>query len=490
MSRWIDNFNSHAFQGIWQQLKDEIDATKIDDETVITDVAEFARLRKVIGYIDGMIQSIDPELVPPGTWDSFRDQANNCYQQLTSYRSNRNIGHITNANGHADNLLTYIRPYMVVDGELGIALNKAINAYAETITNYADSFCEKSRKLLDEINQLKDNAIVSSQAIDETKQSIDRLNVELFGENSDDGLYRKIKELAANFEEKYEAIKAFHHDTLIGDENNFSTKKELSQAKDSALADQKSINELLVNAEQKISELENFHAAIFGELKGDNQRTGGRLADFNARVDALKAFETEQKAKYKTLNDEIETLLPGATSAGLASAYSEMKNSFEKPIKNATRLFFYSIGVMILGTMMLSIEKISPDMGVTFVAPTDWDSILRSLVYKIPFFAPILWLAFYATKRRSEYHRLQQEYSHKEAFAKSYHNYKLQLQDLQADDGLQIALIKKAIDAIAYNASQTLDKKHGDKMPVQEMIEKTVDKSISAISNIKKGEPQ
>jgi hypothetical protein len=138
---------------------------------------------------------------------------------------------------------------------------------------------------------------------------------------------------------------------------------------------------------------------------------------------------------------------------------------------------------MILGTMVLSIDKISWETGITFIAPTDWDSILKGLVYKIPFYAPVLWLAFYATKRRSEYHRLQQEYSHKEAFSKSYHNYKLQLQDLQVDDGLQIELIKKAIDAIAYNASQTLDKKHGDKMPIQEIIEKTVDKSISTIKH-------
>ena len=32
----------------------------------------------------------------------------------------------------------------------------------------------------------------------------------------------------------------------------------------------------------------------------------------------------------------------------------------------------------------------------------------------------------------------------------------------------------KTIDAIAYNASETLDGKHGDNMPAQELIEKLV----------------
>lgn len=119
MSRWIDQFNLHPFQTIWQQLKGDLSIAKIDDQTVITDVTELARLKKVVAYIDGMIQSIDPELVPSTTWDSFNDQATNCDSQIAAYNTNRNIGHLQNANNHADNLLTYIRPYMVVNGKVG-----------------------------------------------------------------------------------------------------------------------------------------------------------------------------------------------------------------------------------------------------------------------------------------------------------------------------------------------------------------------------------
>ena len=115
MSRWIENFQEHPFQIIWEQLKNDLNETKVSDETIITDVTELARLVKVISYVDGMIHSIDSELIPFNTWDNFRDQASNCQQQIASYKINRNISHINSANSHADNLLTYVRPYMIAE---------------------------------------------------------------------------------------------------------------------------------------------------------------------------------------------------------------------------------------------------------------------------------------------------------------------------------------------------------------------------------------
>jgi hypothetical protein len=82
-------------------------------------------------------------------------------------------------------------------------------------------------------------------------------------------------------------------------------------------------------------------------------------------------------------------------------------------------------------------------------------------------------LALFSSTRRSQYERLQQEYAHKEALATSYESYKKQLQDLKGDsDALQRELISKAIEAVAYNASITLDGKHQEKLPSQQLIEK------------------
>lgn len=93
-------------------------------------------------------------------------------------------------------------------------------------------------------------------------------------------------------------------------------------------------------------------------------------------------------------------------------------------------------------------------------------------MYKAPFIAPVIWLAIFSGTRRSQYERLQQEYAHKEALASSYDSYKKQIQDLKGEtEALQKDLLAKAIEAIAYNASVTLDGKHQEKMPLAQLIE-------------------
>ena len=174
--------------------------------------------------------------------------------------------------------------------------------------------------------------------------------------------------------------------------------------------------------------------------------------------------------------------MPGATSAGLATAYKDMKKSFDKPIENATFVYYFSIGLMVVASFIFSIENIGGDHLISFVKFENWDAVLKGLVYRLPFYGAVIWLAFVASKRRSEYQRLQQEYAHKEALAKSYDSYRTQLEALDKEDKvMQKEFIMKAIDAIAYNASQTLDGKHGDNHPTLDLVGKVLD----AVSEIK-----
>ena len=51
MSRWIDQFKSHPFNAQWARVIDGLGNAKVDDETIVTDVKELARLKKVSGYL-------------------------------------------------------------------------------------------------------------------------------------------------------------------------------------------------------------------------------------------------------------------------------------------------------------------------------------------------------------------------------------------------------------------------------------------------------
>jgi len=99
----------------------------------------------------------------------------------------------------------------------------------------------------------------------------------------------------------------------------------------------------------------------------------------------------------------------------------------------------------------------------------------------LPIIAPLIWLAIFASSRRSENQRLEQEYAHKEALAKSYSSYKKQIDGLKEEDqSLLIKLLDNAIETISKNASETLDKKHGDGTPLQSIV-KTLTEEIKKL---------
>ncbi len=100
------------------------------------------------------------------------------------------------------------------------------------------------------------------------------------------------------------------------------------------------------------------------------------------------------------------------------------------------------------------------------------------LLQRLPIVLPVIWLAIFASKRRSEAERLKQEYAHKEALAKSYQSFKLQIEELDGEnkEPLLEKLLAVAIDTIATNASNTLDKKHGDNAPLIGVFDKAIDK--------------
>lgn len=471
MSKWTIEFENHPFQQTWLSLKEQVDQITLDDESVETDVAEVARLRKVVAYLSDLLENIDPELTPSSTWKNFNAQATPCLAEVTSYNSNRNIGHITNANAHADNLLTYVRPYMVLPKMAAEALSSSGAAYVKTAEDYIYNIGEKVKLIVAEVDALKTKAETSSVEIEKSKSNVGDLEILLFGEDKASGLKKEFNELLTEVTTHHDAINEAYNELLVGEGDVLSTKQEIVEAKSESIKKQKEIEQLLAAASAEITELEKFHATIFGKVKDDGTRAGGLDKNLEALKTKLVNFEKEQSERYTALNKEIESLLPGATSAGLATAYREMKDSFNKPIRNSSILFYISVATLVIASFVLAVQSIGWWF-ITFKPMDTWDSIFRAISYKLPFIAPVVWLAFYATKRRSEAQRLQQEYAHKEALAKSYNSYKKQITELgEKDDKLLTELIRKAIEAISHNASATLDGKHGDKMPAQEVID-------------------
>jgi predicted membrane chloride channel (bestrophin family) len=134
-----------------------------------------------------------------------------------------------------------------------------------------------------------------------------------------------------------------------------------------------------------------------------------------------------------------------------------------------------AIGLLVIGAMFMVTKELAftPEFKLVLEDIPEWSIVLKAMLFKAPFIAPVIWLALFASTRRNQYARLKQEYAHKEALATSYESYKKQISDLGlASNELQQRLIESAIDAIAFNASTTLDKRHTEKLPLQELMDK------------------
>jgi len=491
MSRWKAEFDQHPFQEIWADLKNILTNVNVDDQTISTSVEELARLRKVVGYIDSILLCLDVDLTPQSIWASFQTQATNCRTEVNNYLSNRNIAHIVQANQHADNLLSYVKPFLVLPEDAARSATRAVEEYSKSVGIFLSGFESQCRNIVTALDEIKNKSDGYLKKIEEDKEKISDVVLELLGPDEKSESARKaILDLLNAAQEQAAAIHTFHVSLLTGDDLSDSIQEEISTAlieTKSASADSAS---LLSKTAILTKELQAFHEKIFGTPDADSgKRVGGLNGELNLRMATLERVEIAQSQKHQALAEKIEALLPGATSAGLASAYGKLAKQFEKSVELYTRLFGFCVFVLAAGAVMAATESITlfPAFSVTWAKAGDYDFVFKALLFKAPLVAPIVWMALFATKRRSQYERLKQEYSHKEAFATSYESYKLQLQELKIEsDVLQKELISKAIEAIAFNASSTLDGKHDEKLPAYQILEKILDKSQMKIEDLMK----
>lgn len=487
MSRWIDNFENHAFQSVWQNIKNNMDELSAVDETVITDVKEIARLKKVVSFLDELMNAADPELVPLSTWDQFNSQASACFTQITNYEQNKNIGHIQNANTHLDNLLTYLRPYVLTGKGSAQATGKAFKTYSDTVDKHINILADKAKNAVNQAEENRDQTNSVLDEINQSKERIRKLEVELLdGTDNEESLRDQMHELIEEATSWHSKIESFHQKLTSGSEEESAIILQIEEAKEKAIKNSASTKDALKSSKELIEGLEEFYNKIFGEEDDAGVLEGGLKQELEVRTTEIEEFKKEQEETYKTLLEEIEGLLPGATSAGLATAYRELKESFDNSIKNNSKLFYGAL----FGIFVTALMLITKQVGFWFIEFIDVSNgvpLFTNLLYKLPILLPLLWLAMFASKRRSEDRRLQQEYAHKEALAKSYQSFKQQIESLKTEDNaLMKQLLEKAITAIAFNASTTLDGKHGDKMPVMEVLDKLAEKGMLEINPLKK----
>lgn len=456
MDRWSQRFDLVFSGEEWlrfeELLKEAIKNYAKDDPCAV----ELARLRKAKNYIDAIVGSIDPQLMPLGPLNGVVDRLKAAADSLGNYLRNQSDAYISMANDAIDEVVSSLLPYVTIRGGTRVNLKQVAKEYssalAEELPRFRRSVETETAEVEEELRKAKEVVAEIDLISSRIKNSESQISV------GDDSILRRA-------ESHLEKMSAFE-ERISKDSDRIYLP---SEGFDVSLID--SIHEAASNskvlfAEFKVGYEESLRRVE--EVKGFESYVFGGDESLKVR---LETFESDQKRKFRALSEEIQGLIPGAVSAGLAGAYHQQKISFDAPIRNASRVFYGAIFALMLGSLFYLVSDIYL-WGIKFHSVGDWESVLKGVVNKLPFYAPAVWLAYYASKRRSEFQRLQQEYSHKEALAKSFESYKKQVGDLQVGgDELMALLMRSSIEAISFNASSTLDGKHGDRMPMQDIID-------------------
>lgn len=337
-----------------------------------------------------------------------------------------------------------------------------VNLKETTVTN-ASALTTEATTLRDSISTLKvevEGMKTTSATIVADFQEKQRVAIE----NE-----KKITEFLGTIETKKAAIEEIQRNTTAWEQDIKTAKESLT----TKVSEFDALNERSKTIQQ---EIETTHEKIFGKKDAEGNLAGGYLQDTEELKNRIATFLSEQQTKFSTQFDEIKSLLPDATSAGLAAAYQQQKESYKKPIQLWSIVFFATILIMIgLGVFILWNH-------FTYSSDNSLNGALISLLKDLPFFIPTIWLAAFASKQQSQYKRLQQEYAFKETNAKSFHGHKEQIERLMKDNGADKELLSQLVAQLviitAQNPSNTLDNKaHEDSGPLIKLFEKYLPKS-------------
>lgn len=482
-------FQTSAFHTPFSDSIDLLEELSPPLEATSDHIQNFSRLKKAMFYTRDLISAADIDLVPISVWQNFLNPSNNIKSYLTQYSSSKNAGYIDNANTQVDSLLQYLSPYVITGKGAAQAAGKALARYSKVIESQTERIEQNVNRDLISIQEANDKASSLLKNINSSQQQIENYSSELFQNNDEKfSLKSQIDNLFEKSTKLYDRLEKYATE-ILGDgvDEDDSLRVELLDAKEEIIEAKTEALETKKDLEATLADLKHLHTQVFGTPNDDDELVGGVLSEFDAARQKFDQFRAKQREEAKALADKINALLPDATSAGLASAYANQKKSYQKPIRNFTYVFYISVAIL-FAIGIWTLTSISQQISVATEFGNKFEVLIVSTLARLPLALPVVWLAYFSSKRRNENRRLEEEYAHKETIARSFHSFKQQVEKLGSEETILSAkLLDAAISSAAFNASSTLDKNHDDKLPNIDQMN-NLQKTYAYLKNITRTE--
>ncbi len=369
------------------------------------------------------------------------------------------------------------------------AIHKIIDGEIQTYKENLQSEIQQSQQMSQQIKKQLNQATELYKQLSENAKNITLLEQNMGGIDNEDSPYNRLlyaldKKNIEIIEERQKTFNTAFSELFIAESDKKQAKIERAKIEIDDIHekylkifalnlnnDNESELSAYDHAQQQLQKLKQTYDELFTKLNENHHSQIQQLEHHikqiteyhnktlisNEQNTSLKDQIDQQMRRFKSIEDEAKLVIGLSSDAGLAGGFAIKGNEAKQGRLISLILFILCvIGLIFFNAYIFDLN--------------DFKNIqLESLLLKITLNLPFIWLATVANINLNRYTRLEQEYSHKEALARSFERYKSAIETLPYihDDKskenitpsqLQIKLMDICLSALQINPALSFDK--------------------------------
>ena len=368
------------------------------------------------------------------------------------------------------------------------------NKTSEYKNKIIDSY-NTAEETLKELQQKSTVIEELSQSIQEISKNVNALKAGIEEKSKEiENIYDTITDINNNYDEELEKCTNFVNESEQKISEIESIETQISETHENIKEIASNMQNFKAKSLERRNEIKELYNEIFGTKTEEGEETEGLKDELDACYDKLaenfeklkKDFIELKTSKEKDFNDfkslkendfnelkaKIQSLLPGAMSAGLSSAYNQ-KRRLEEKIRGKAETTF-NIAIIVL--VVISAIPVGIASLLLFKMKLDVLEVIKYLPQLlgliVPIYAPVVWVGLTSSKKVNQSKRLIEEYAHKEAISKTYEGLSREVSKLDDEENLKERLLFNIISTSAENPGKLIQGFNKPDYPMLEIIDK------------------
>lgn len=431
---WVGNFekiqNAKGLNG----ERFDIDQTVPGNNTSLSGVD--SRLNGSIDLITGLQGIDDVSLVPKGYFTNLKSALEELQKRNEELQS---AFHAIDQNGGYGNLDPSNFSVQSKNGQQTIGFPKVLRRIDDALDNclhhyYVLSSIVKGNQYTDFSSAFRE----LSKQLEATRK--DRQKLATLLEEAEHALKSFLEKGRSELQAHVEKASAEHGELLALHEQAGKLQSELNRLKNDSEAERKTISEYAGESTEKVSSIretagqaEQLKTAVEGykaQFEEFQKQLDGRMRSFtegkqeqDRLIERLKEIEGE----IQRLQDQAEHMLTGATVAGLASSFGEIRDNLTAEVNRARVIFYFAIVVLFVSVIPL-VMLVIPGLSIFGLEdkPAAPGEFLGQMLVRALLLIPAAWFAKFAAARHAALFRLKEHYAYKYSVASSVEGFKKQ----------------------------------------------------------------